>query len=42
MTNSADRYPYARPNTSTRGLVFRALLNNDGTREVRFERVGVG
>ncbi len=27
---------------NTRGLIFRALLNKDGTREVCFERVAVG
>ena len=31
--------PSHGPDASTRGLVLRALLGNDGTREVRFERV---
>ena len=35
-------FPTHGDDANTRGLVFRALLNNDGTREVRFERVAVG
>ena len=31
-------YSYARVDTSTGRLVFWALLNTDGTREVHFER----
>ena len=31
--------PSHGPDASTRRLVLRALLGNDGTREVRFERV---
>jgi hypothetical protein len=41
-TNFADPYSYSRPDASMRRLVLRALLGNDGSREMRFERVTAG
>ncbi len=38
-TKSVGLYPYAPSDATTHRLVSWALLNNDGMREVRFERV---
>ena len=38
-TKSVGLYPYARSDAPTYRLIFWVLLNNDGMREMRFERV---